>query len=717
MVGRLGVVCRLRGGRMEGRGVVDVSIQFQFIIPVDKMLVVNDGLDVNGSLQQPQPHNSQATVWSGVQSLPTTQQSNTLPPLSINTMAPSTTTSNSDSSSDIIAVNAPVAEAVSVAADVGVGVENNVAVADINANVTEAPTRPAAAQQVAAAPSNANDAREEEDDDDQVDPYSSNIPASFCLLVSPGRLGLSLTFDSGIGAVISAIDPACTFKGQIQVGDRIITVDGITVKRPEDLVAGKDKVRQFGVVVAPKKDGDDSEKPASSTTKEKATTTSKLLTSTNKPNSNHPVGHEETQDNVPYYESHNWSRGYGRIPFPELTRLGLLGDDRNSEQMRQDLMSEVIHFNKQKKVNTIAKISNREHQVVCVPMSNSHHNGFNEKAFSRYLKHTGVMDQFMGGWSQYCDGNEDMAAELILRHLAKKYPTTYVKHFDTVTKELNGGDKKPAVELPPDFVSHDGTNDIKWNAGYSELLKWCEEYGNHAPYPHTKNTPLGRWITQQRSKGRDEKNPMNERRQELLNAVNFTWSGLPEGDRKQIVRGGDPQFCRALASKMVFPQLTMRECFYLGGYTDEELDQSIDEKHAWRTGYVRLKDKMNLAIKKWETARKAGARKQTEQLISTLKGTDENRFEVVFGEYHHYLPQFLEKAEERKRNGIPEERPRPRQKRTHEHVDEAAAAGYAHHEEVVMDGDYKRSRVHESHEQPNYYHEGQQQYYQQQAHW
>ena len=33
----------------------------------------------------------------------------------------------------------------------------------------------------------------------------------------------------------------------------------------------------------------------------------------------------------------------------------------------------------------------------------------------------------------------------------------------------NGG--PPPVELPPDFVSYDGTNDVKWNTRYGELVK------------------------------------------------------------------------------------------------------------------------------------------------------------------------------------------------------------------------------------------------------
>ena len=68
------------------------------------------------------------------------------------------------------------------------------------------------------------------------------------LPVSAGRLGLTLQF-SETSAIIAAINPACTFKDQINVGDSLESIDGVKVTKKEDLEVGKDKeVRMFSFV-------------------------------------------------------------------------------------------------------------------------------------------------------------------------------------------------------------------------------------------------------------------------------------------------------------------------------------------------------------------------------------------------------------------------------------------------------------------------------------
>jgi len=71
------------------------------------------------------------------------------------------------------------------------------------------------------------------------------------LTVSPGRLGLTIKVyknDPQNGAVITEIDPACTFKNQLEIGDRIVTIDGRKVTKIEDLSLNKDRLRKFGIV-------------------------------------------------------------------------------------------------------------------------------------------------------------------------------------------------------------------------------------------------------------------------------------------------------------------------------------------------------------------------------------------------------------------------------------------------------------------------------------
>eukprot|EP00986_Skeletonema_menzelii_P004646 scaffold1607_cov151-Skeletonema_menzelii.AAC.8 len=76
------------------------------------------------------------------------------------------------------------------------------------------------------------------------------------LTVSPGRLGLTLNVNKNDpqnnGAVITNIHPACTFKDKLEVGDRIVTIDGRKVTKVEDLHVNKDQLRKFGIVKAKK---------------------------------------------------------------------------------------------------------------------------------------------------------------------------------------------------------------------------------------------------------------------------------------------------------------------------------------------------------------------------------------------------------------------------------------------------------------------------------
>jgi hypothetical protein len=56
---------------------------------------------------------------------------------------------------------------------------------------------------------------------------------------------------------------------------------------------------------------------------------------------------------------------------------------------------------------------------------------------------------------------------IFLVEMAKQFPASYQKSFEKAThKQLTW-----PVELPPDFISYDGTNDVKWNTKYRELVK------------------------------------------------------------------------------------------------------------------------------------------------------------------------------------------------------------------------------------------------------
>lgn len=77
------------------------------------------------------------------------------------------------------------------------------------------------------------------------------------LWVSPGALGLRLKFGKAKGtneggAEITRVDPRCSFKEQVAVGDRIVTIDDKKITSMEDVKLNKDRVRKLGIVKCPR---------------------------------------------------------------------------------------------------------------------------------------------------------------------------------------------------------------------------------------------------------------------------------------------------------------------------------------------------------------------------------------------------------------------------------------------------------------------------------
>ena len=76
-------------------------------------------------------------------------------------------------------------------------------------------------------------------------------PKSLRLItVKPGYLGLTLSivYDKFGGAEITRIDRVCTFRSQVEVGDRVIAIDGVRVTRLKDFLMAKDGTRTFGIL-------------------------------------------------------------------------------------------------------------------------------------------------------------------------------------------------------------------------------------------------------------------------------------------------------------------------------------------------------------------------------------------------------------------------------------------------------------------------------------
>jgi len=119
---------------------------------------------------------------------------------------------------------------------------------------------------------------------------------------------------------------------------------------------------------------------------------------------------------------------------------------------------------------TQAKMGVHRYQVLCVPLKRSDaltKHELDNQCFHRYNKQTRVFDKFLDAWALYCDGTQEDAADMILFYMAKHFPQSYVKNFESDHKD----DEPSRVELPPDFIGYNGTSDIKWNTKYDELVK------------------------------------------------------------------------------------------------------------------------------------------------------------------------------------------------------------------------------------------------------
>lgn len=70
------------------------------------------------------------------------------------------------------------------------------------------------------------------------------------LTVSPGKLGLTIKMSKQcVGALITAIDySSCTFANKVEIGDRLVTVDGTPITQISDLNVNNTKERLFGIV-------------------------------------------------------------------------------------------------------------------------------------------------------------------------------------------------------------------------------------------------------------------------------------------------------------------------------------------------------------------------------------------------------------------------------------------------------------------------------------
>ena len=172
------------------------------------------------------------------------------------------------------------------------------------------------------------------------------------------------------------------------------------------------------------------------------------------------------------------------------------------------------------------------------------------------------------------------------------------------------------------------------------------------------------------------------------------------GSASASAPGGDRRLTVALAARLAYPVLSVRECLELGGYGEEELEEVVNPKFAWRTREVLLRDKIYRTEKGWATeeeedaaaaAASAGGgngeggngeggerrrgrkntarRRQVRSLVGRLRdgsggGTGVAEAEAeAFGDRAVLLPQYLAAGAARREAGVARDGPRRRRKR------------------------------------------------------
>jgi len=201
------------------------------------------------------------------------------------------------------------------------------------------------------------------------------FPALLMLTVSPGRLGLTLVIVPDGGAKIKNIDPACTFRGQLQIGDRIVTIDGKKIRTLEDVKVGKERVRKFGIV------------------KKAIIVADHLKNATGKKNA---AAEDSTAAAV------TSSVDPRKQVFTHLKELNAHKPDRPSEHRREDILTELLQWDKKHDVNTTAKMGACRYQVICVPLKRRetvNKRELDNQCFHQYNKQTKVFDKFLQAWA------------------------------------------------------------------------------------------------------------------------------------------------------------------------------------------------------------------------------------------------------------------------------------------------------------------------------
>ena len=367
---------------------------------------------------------------------------------------------------------------------------------------------------------------------------------------------------------------------------------------------------------------------------------------------------------------------------PLLAAMGVpLTLESRDTDCRSRIMAELVTFNaKHSLKNEFENLNGKQMRMIKLPSQQKkpriyHQRDDNEdddnntacEKFYETARRVGFVEDMLDGISSAFHCSEDEAAEYVMYYFAKKKPLASLKFTDLATTNLKSAKRKDRKKAETsDYQDFDGTGNMDWNCRYSDLVQYKQEHGDCLV--NTKDSHLGRWVSSQRTLYK-KKNPcLTPKRIELLESIGFVWSIRPPkyGDT------GDVRFNRAMAARLHYSDLSVRETLLLGGYIEAELDEIPNPKHTWRSTYAALKDKMYALEKKWEETRDNPRKLQIIKFWNMLKGIETGSSVGVFGDRTSLIPPFLQAAALRKREGIC--RDGPKRKRKAPSVLESAAA-------------------------------------------
>ena len=317
--------------------------------------------------------------------------------------------------------------------------------------------------------------------------------------VPPGKLGLTLEIKEN-GIEIVGILPTCSISALVDVGDKILTVDGKTARGFNDFATNQHRPRKLEIAKVaavihrpPSSDGKKKRGVGGNASDDDTLRPSKRKkgpTSTGT-----PLGYSQNFTNAAQsWIGQTWSQlgynwnltaagtvgvadaGGGQRPTkrsrsPDKSARVMKEVSEMTEEERQKLLSELLIYNKNSDTPSVTR---KGHQVILVPnkkRKSKQVRESNEKFVSRYIRENHVMDKLIGGFATYLDISNKESMALILGYFAKNFPVDYVATLQHST-DLK---VKMSQKIPTgDYKAYDGDETeqgIRFNIAYGELLR------------------------------------------------------------------------------------------------------------------------------------------------------------------------------------------------------------------------------------------------------